>query len=225
MASCPSLQVERRLWESGKRRVVGVDEAGLGPLAGPVVAAAFRLRPGSQMIDGVRDSKSLSSRQRERLFREIMQQAVAVGVGAASVKEIEQMNILNASRLAMCRAIARAGPHDHLLVDGRDFASSSFGPHTAIVGGDVSCYSIACASIVAKVVRDRLMRKLAAFYPMYGWHRNMGYGTAEHLAALRRFGPSPFHRRGYAPIRGLLGLAAPPSGQAAQPKDLQLFRG
>ncbi|MBI4642001.1 MAG: ribonuclease HII [Candidatus Tectomicrobia bacterium] len=207
MIPVPSLQRERTLWERGQLRIVGVDEVGVGSLAGPVVAAAVHIPTHCQIITGVRDSKTLSAFQRERLFAEITRQAVAVGIGAASVNEIEQMNILNATYLAMQRALARLGRYDHALIDGRKVTNIDLGPHTAIVDGDASSYAIACASIVAKVMRDRLMKKLALRFPVYSWERNAGYATREHLAALRRFGVTPFHRRSYAPVQAVLSQA------------------
>lgn len=204
MVMIPSLDRERDLWQRGKPRVAGLDEAGLGPLVGPVVAAACVIPAGCERIEGVRDSKTLSSAQRERLYGEILRQAVAVGVGAASVREIETINVLAASRLAMVRALSRVGSCDHVLLDGREFRDPDLGPHTAIIDGDALCYSIACASIVAKVTRDRLMRKLSSLYPDYGWDHNAGYGSPSHLAALRRLGPTPFHRRTFAPVRALI---------------------
>lgn len=197
----PDLDVERSLWERGRLRVAGVDEAGVGPLAGPVVAAAVLLPPRCEAVEGVRDSKLLSREARERLFEAVVGQAIAVGVGAASVREIERLNVLRAAHLAMARALARVGERDYALVDGKPVKDVDLGPHTTIVDGDALCYSIACASIVAKVFRDRLMWRLAARYPAYGWERNVGYGTAEHLRALRAFGPTPHHRRTYAPVR------------------------
>jgi ribonuclease HII len=131
---------------------------------------------------------------------------VAIGVGAASVAEIDRLNIYHATHLAMRRAIARLGGHDHVLVDGLPIAGfeADVGPYDAIVDGDASVYSIACASVVAKVVRDRLMARLSVRYPGYGWEHNAGYATAEHRAALRALGVTPFHRRSFAPIREAL---------------------
>jgi ribonuclease HII len=205
MPLLPTLQVEQSLWEGGQQRVVGVDEAGLGSLCGPVVAAAVLLPLNCVMIQGVRDSKTLSARQRDRLFQKIFQQAIGVGIGAASVAEIDQLNVLQASYLAMERALSRIDPYDHALIDGREIKKFAFVPHTAIVDGDASSYAIACASIIAKVRRDRFIKKLAARHPEYGWDRNAGYGTKEHLEALQRFGVTPFHRCSYAPIRKALG--------------------
>lgn len=206
-SSRPSLEFERALWRRGLVRVVGVDEAGMGSLCGPVVAAAVCIAVDCQVIDGVRDSKTLSSAQRESLLAEILREAVGIGIGAASVDEIERLNVRAASHLAMKRALARLGRFDHALIDGRPIRGIDLGPHTTIVDGDARSYAIACASIVAKVTRDRLMKKLAGRHPAFGWDHNAGYGTDEHLAALDRFGPTPYHRRGYAPVRARLGYS------------------
>jgi ribonuclease HII len=206
MPVTPSTRPERRLWHDGLVRVVGVDEVGVAPTSGAVVAAAVVMKPYCRPIPGVRDSKTLSALQRERLAPAIRRRALAVGVGAASVAEIDRMNIYHATHLAMRRAIARIGAHDHVLVDGLRIAEfeSHVGPYTAIVDGDARCYSIACASIVAKVVRDRMMAKLAARYPWYGWDRNAGYATREHRAAIREHGLSPFHRRSFPALQALV---------------------
>ena len=163
----PTLRHERRLWNEGLVRVVGVDEVGVAPTCGAVVAAAVIMQPGCHRIPGVRDSKTLSMAQRERLAPIIRQRAVAIGVGAASVREIDQLNIYHATHLAMRRAIARLGGHEHVLVDGNRIAGfeAQVGPYTNIVDGDAKVYSIACASVVAKVVRDRMMAKLGGPLP------------------------------------------------------------
>jgi ribonuclease HII len=205
----PDLAAEQQHWSAGRTRVAGVDAVGLGCLCGPVVAAAVILSPDSAMIEGVRDSKMLSAAQRERLIDDIVAQALVVGVGAASVAEIERINVRNAEILAFRRALARLGSYDHALVDGRPHKNIDFGPYTAIVDGDASSYSIACASIIAKVIRDRLMRRLSARYPSYGWEHNVGYSTRQHLDAIAEQGPTPFHRRTYAPIRSVLQPALP----------------
>jgi ribonuclease HII len=197
----PTLAREWALWRGGARRVAGVDEVGMACLAGPVVAAALVVRPYCRKIAGVRDSKTLSLPQRERLYGQILAKAAAVGVGAASVREINELNILRASHLAMLRALRRVRPYDHALIDGREIKELDLGPHTAIVDGDALSYAIASASIVAKVTRDRLMSKLASRYPGYGWEHNVGYATSHHLAGLREHGLTPFHRTGYAPVR------------------------
>src|SRR5829696_10114649 len=154
----PTLRWERPLWRAGAGRVVGVDEVGVAPTSGAVVAAAVIMPPNCHRIPGVRDSKTLSAAQRERLAPVIRRRAVAVGVGAASVREIDRINIYHATHLAMRRAIARLGGHEHVLVDGNRIRGfeEHVGPYTAIVDGDAICYTIACASVVAKSVRDRL---------------------------------------------------------------------
>jgi len=200
----PTLAHEWALWRDGARRVAGVDEVGMACLAGPVVAAALVVRPYCRKIPGVRDSKTLSLQQRERLYGQILTKAVAVGVGAASVREINEINILRASHLAMQRALRRVSPYDHALIDGREIRELDLGPHTAIVDGDALSYAIASASIVAKVTRDRLMNKLASRYPGYGWEHNVGYATRSHLQGLRDRGLTPFHRTAYAPVKAFL---------------------
>ncbi len=203
----PSLTVEESLWARGLVRIAGVDEAGVGPICGPVVAAAVVIRPSWPPLADVRDSKMLTASQRERLDAAIRREALAVGLGAASVREIEVLNVRRASHLAMWRALRRVGTYDHALVDGQPVRSVDLGPHTTIIDGDAKSYAIACASIVAKVARDRLMARLARRYPAYGWDQNRGYGTPRHLAVLRAKGPTPYHRPGFAPVREFLGEA------------------
>ncbi|MFL5643371.1 MAG: ribonuclease HII [Chloroflexota bacterium] len=219
----PTLRHERRLWNEGLVRVVGVDEVGVAPTCGAVVAAAVIMRPGCHRIPGVRDSKTLSAGQRDRLAPIIRSRAVAVGVGAASVREIDQLNIYHATHLAMRRAIAKVGGHEHVLVDGNRIAGfeAAVGPYTNIVDGDARVYSIACASVVAKVVRDRMMALLAARYPGYGWEHNQGYATRDHRDAIRALGLTPFHRRSFLALQRTLAgdqldfdLLADPSASA-----------
>lgn len=182
----------------GCLRVCGVDEVGRGPWAGPVVAAAVVLDRGWD-ADGVDDSKRLTAAARTRLRREIEAHA-EVGTGQASVYEIDRMNILNAALLAMRRAVAAlARVPECALVDGNRLPDLPC-PATAVTRGDARSLSIAAASIVAKVERDRLMAGLAVDFPGYGWERNAGYGTPEHAAALERLGVSPHHRRSFAPV-------------------------
>jgi ribonuclease HII len=204
--SQPHLRVEYALWRQGQRLVVGVDEVGTGALCAPVVAAAVLVRPHTRKIVGVRDSKTLSLRQRERLVDEIKLRSLAWGVGAASVAEIEQLNVRNATHLAMRRALRHLPAYDHVLVDGQKIAGMEehIGPCTSIVKGDASSYAIACASVIAKVTRDRLMVRLALRYPGYGWEHNAGYATRDHVAGLRELGLTPFHRRTYQRIRAIL---------------------
>ena len=205
----PTLRHERRLWNEGLTRVVGVDEVGVAPTCGAVVAAAVIMRPGCHRIPGVRDSKTLSMAQRERLAPLIRKRAIAVGVGAASVREIDQLNIYHATHLAMRRAIARVGGHEHVIVDGNRIVGfeAQVGPYSNVVDGDAKVYSIACASIVAKVVRDRMMARLGQAYPAYGFASNAGYSTKAHLTVIASEGPCPFHRLSFSPLRqGLLDL-------------------
>jgi len=180
--------------------LAGVDEVGRGPLAGPVIAAAVILDP-SRPITGLRDSKKLTAARRAELAEIIEAQALAVGVGRAEVAEIDLLNILRASLLAMERAVANlAVQPDVVYVDGNITPTLAM-PAVAIVGGDDRVASISAASIVAKVIRDREMDRAAAHYPIYGFERHKGYATAAHLEALERFGPSPLHRMSFAPIR------------------------
>lgn len=197
----PTLDFERDLWKKGCAHVAGVDEVGLGCLAGPIVAAAVLLPMDLVPISGIRDSKKLSEFQRNSLYGQIQKQAITIGVGMASVAEIEEINVLQASYRAMQRAIGRTQPLDHALVDGRKIKVDFGVPITTIIKGDSLSYSIACASIVAKVRRDRFMTRLADRYPGYGWERNRGYGTAQHLSALKSLGITPWHRKTYAPVR------------------------
>ena len=174
--------------------VAGVDEVGRGPLAGPVVAAAVVLPEGVE-IEGATDSKALGPVEREKLSALILAHAQAVTLGAASVREIDRANILVATGWAMNRALDRLPlKPDHVVVDGLPMKALRW-KHKAVVGGDALVHSVACASIVAKVCRDRLMAKLAVRYPGYGWDHNMGYGTEEHRQALEQLGATPHHRR------------------------------
>jgi ribonuclease HII len=185
------------------RWVAGVDEAGRGPLAGPVVAAAVILDP-AHPIAGLADSKALSPRRRERLAAEIRACALAWGVGRAEVAEIDQLNILQATLLAMRRAVAALDPApDHVLVDGNRCPAFACAAE-AVIGGDRSVAAISAASIVAKVHRDALMVELDQAFPAYGFAVHKGYPTAEHLRALQAWGPCPAHRRSFAPVRRLL---------------------
>ena len=171
-------------------------------LAGPVVAAAVIMPHAASFIAGVRDSKLVPTRQeRECLAREIRAVALAVGVGRASVREIDRLNILRATHLAMQRALVLVLPYDHALIDGNPIRGLELGSHTEIVDGDAKIYAIACASIVAKATRDRLMVRLAASHPGYGWERNVGYPTPEHRDALRHLGVTSHHRRDFGTVR------------------------
>ncbi|MGR3467021.1 MAG: ribonuclease HII [Shimia sp.] len=182
--------------------VAGVDEAGRGPLAGPVVAAAVILDP-ARMPEGLNDSKVLSAARRTRLC-DLLEAQARVGVGVASVEEIDRLNILRASHLAMERALAEIGAVDHALIDGNMIPRGLVCPASAVVKGDARSLSIAAASIVAKVRRDRVMDDLARAYPGYGWDTNRGYPSKAHLAALQHLGATPHHRRSFAPVRKIL---------------------
>ena len=201
----PSTRVERAHWTDGRAMIVGADAVGVACLSGPVLAAAVAMPPFARRIPGVRDSKMLSRGQRERLFPLIMRRALAVGIGAASVAEIDRINIYHATNLAMRRAICRIEARDHVLIDGLRVhrLEDHVGPYTAIVRGDAKCYSIAAASIVAKVIRDRLMDRLAARHPHYGWEHNAGYATATHRRGIEEHGITPFHRRSFARVRAV----------------------
>ena len=191
---------ERRFWKEGFSTVAGVDEAGRGPLAGPVVAAAVILSP-NIFIHGLDDSKRLSSRRREELFSLIKQQAKAVGVGTVSQSTIDRINILQATFLAMRMAVAKLRPSpEYLLVDGLIIPDIDVS-QLPIVKGDRLSISIAAASIVAKVIRDRIMVKEDERLPQYGFARHKGYATKRHLEALARHGVSPLHRCSFRPVR------------------------
>jgi ribonuclease HII len=196
--------IEKMLRERYGEMLAGVDEVGRGPLAGPVVACAVIMPPNIPAIRGVDDSKALPAPVRERLADRILDRAVAVSLGAASVREIDRYNIYRASVLAIRRALdkLRVTPQ-HVVIDGNRIAHFTY-KHTAVVGGDARCYSVACASIVAKVTRDRLMLRLARRYPTFGWDHNCGYATQEHVAALEATTPTVHHRRSFIRVRQLL---------------------
>lgn len=204
------LRFEQEAWAGGFWRVAGVDEAGRGPLAGPVVAAAivfekdFLEAEARQSLAGIDDSKKLPASRREFFFARLSACPQArIGVASASVEEIDALNILRATHLAMARALQQLAPlPEFALVDGLPVKGLPV-PHRAIVGGDAASLSIAAASILAKVTRDRLMVELAAQFPAYGFDRHKGYGTKAHLDALRRHGPCPAHRRSFAPVAQL----------------------
>jgi ribonuclease HII len=212
-----SFEFERALWQQGVLRVAGVDEAGRGPLAGPVVAAAAILPPrwadGLPVeLNGLNDSKQLTEAQRERFFEFLTTCGeVEFAVAQADAAEIDAINILQATHRAMNEALAQLRPlPPHALVDGRPVKSLRV-PQTALVKGDARSFSIAAASVLAKVTRDRLMRAYHARFPEYGFDAHKGYGTAQHLAAIAKFGACPIHRQTFAPLK------------LALPEDLKLF--
>lgn len=197
------LEFERPLWDSGARAVAGLDEAGSGPLAGPVVAACVVLDPDrTDIMLGVDDSKKLTAGEREALAIVIRSNARAWAVASASVEEIDRINILQAGLLAMRRALEtvclKLGAVDHLLIDARKLESPY--PQTPIVKGDSKSLSIAAASVLAKVDRDQTMNQAAALYPQYGFDKHKGYATEDHIAAVRTHGVTPLHRRSFEPI-------------------------
>jgi len=202
------LRAERRHWQDGRARVAGLDEAGRGPLAGPVVAAAvildarFAEAELERELGLLTDSKKLSETRRES-FSELLQNSsfVEIGVGFSEVEEIEELNILNATHLAMARAVRDLSAlPDHILVDGLPVGGLPC-PSTPIVGGDARSLSIAAASVVAKVVRDHCMQEVDRLYPQYGFARHKGYGSRVHIQALFEHGPCPIHRRTFRPVR------------------------
>ena len=191
-----TLEHERELWRCGKSLVAGVDEAGRGPLAGPVVAAAVVFKS-EFFIPEVNDSKVIPYDARESLYTQIMRDALAVGVGVIDQNTIDEINILNATYKAMHAAIARLAPRpDHLLIDGNRFNGDEI-PFTTIIDGDALCFSIAAASIIAKVTRDRIMTEYDAKFPGYGFAKHKGYGTKEHREAIFRLGYCEIHRRSF----------------------------
>ncbi len=202
------LRLERDLWKSGLVQVAGVDEAGIGPLAGPVVAAAVVFPPRTRIL-GIDDSKKLTPELREQLVPQVREKAVAVGIGVASVEEIDQINIYQAGLLAMRRAVEDLGlAPEFVLTDARIIPGLSF-PQNGIKGGDACCFSIAAASIIAKTHRDQLMESFDRAYPQYGFARHKGYSTPEHQRALQQFGPSALHRRSFLYVDEVCGKCSP----------------
>ena len=196
--------IERDLRAVNGPLLAGVDEVGRGPIAGPVVACAVIMPADARAIAGVDDSKRLTHAQRVRLAGKIRERAVAFAIGAASVRDIERINIYQASALAMQRALARLKvTPDHVVIDGRPMRTLAI-PHTAVVRGDARCFSIACASILAKVTRDLLMTRLGVRYPHYIWDHNAGYTTREHVAGLAAHGITPHHRKSFCRISDLI---------------------
>lgn len=203
---CPTFAEERRLAQQGYRFIAGIDEAGRGPLAGPVIAAAVILPLDMDVpwLPMVRDSKQLTARRREQFYGLIGSSAVAIGIGSAPHRIIDAVGIASATKLAMCLAVAHLHqPPDSLLIDFVRLPELSL-PQRSITRGDTISMSIACASIIAKVTRDRLMVEMDRVHPGYGFASHKGYATREHLECLRRLGACPIHRRCFSPVREVL---------------------
>jgi ribonuclease HII len=199
----PDFEFERAALRSGYLRIAGVDEVGRGPLAGPVTAAAVVLDP-ARIPEGLNDSKKLSKRARQRLYDEIILVA-DVSIAHASVEEIDEINILRASHLAMMRALAGLKkPADYALIDGNMLPRDLVLPAETIIKGDARSQSISAASIMAKICRDCVMLSLAQQHPGYGWETNMGYGSKSHMSALQNLGPTAHHRRSFKPVHKML---------------------
>ena len=199
-ADVPDFSYEEKYKEQGLRHIIGIDEAGRGPLAGPVVAAAVIL-PSENTLAGLNDSKKLTAKKREQIYEEIMgNPAVLHAVGIVEPAEIDELNILRATHLAMRKAAEGLQiVVDICLIDGLPVKNFPY-PQEAIVKGDGKCLSIAAASIVAKVTRDRIMKEYSLLYPEYGFEKHSGYGTKAHMEALNKYGPTPIHRRSFAPV-------------------------
>ena len=188
-------EIEEEIYDSGIETICGIDEAGRGPLAGPVVVAAV-IMPRYSMIEGVNDSKKVSEKKRETLYEQIINEAITYGVGIIDQKEIDQINILNATKKGLTTAIKELKIRpDRIIVDALEHIDTCNIPYTSIIKGDAKCYSIAAASIIAKVTRDRRMRQWDEIYPQYGFPKHKGYGTAAHIAAIKEYGICPLHRK------------------------------
>lgn len=187
-------EIEEEIYDSGIECICGIDEAGRGPLAGPVVIAAA-VMPRYSMIEGVNDSKKVSEKKREALYETITKEAIAYGVGIIDQKEIDRINILNATKEGLTMAVKELIVRpDLIIVDALNNIDTDGIPYRSVIKGDAKCYSIACASIIAKVTRDRIMRQWDEIYPQYGFKKHKGYGTAAHIAAIKEYGLSPLHR-------------------------------
>lgn len=190
-------QIEEEIYNSGTKCICGIDEAGRGPLAGPVVVAAA-IMPRYSMIEGVNDSKKVSEKKREELYEIITNEAIAYGVGIIDQKEIDRINILNATKEGLTMAIKELSVRpDLIIVDALTKIDTDGIAYRSIVKGDAKCYSISVASIIAKVTRDRIMRQWNEIYPVYDFEKNKGYGTAEHIKALKDYGPCQIHRKSF----------------------------
>jgi ribonuclease HII len=209
----PNLDEEDKLKSQGYELIAGIDEVGRGALAGPVVASAVILPHPANLpwFELVRDSKELNSRKREALFDLISKEAIAVGIGIVPPQVIDSVNILKATRLAMMQAVEKLPKQPTFLLIDRITLSQCPIPQRGITRGDKLCLSIACASIIAKVTRDRMMTELDIMYPGYGFAQHKGYGTRKHVSCLQKLGPSPIHRLYFAPVRNAIASQNPPS--------------
>ncbi len=190
-------EIEKGFFNRGIHFIAGIDEAGRGPLAGPVVVASVILDPNS-MIEGINDSKKISENKREKLYDIITKEAISYGVGIVTQDEIDEINILQATKKGLTMAIQQMETKPNLiLVDALNGIDTLGIPYQSIIKGDAKCYSISAASIIAKVTRDRIMREWDKVYPEYGFASHKGYGTAKHIAAIKEYGPCPLHRRSF----------------------------
>ena len=196
-------EIEENLYEQGCNSICGIDEAGRGPLAGPVVVAAV-IMPRNSMIEGVNDSKKVSEKKREVLYEQILQEAISYGIGIIDQKEIDNINILNATKIGLTTAVqALTVKPDRIIVDALEHIDTCHIPYTSIIKGDAKCYSIAAASIIAKVTRDRIMRQWDEIYPKYGFAKHKGYGTKAHIEAIKEYGLTPIHRLSF--VKNIIG--------------------
>jgi len=188
---------ENELRKKGFKYICGIDEAGRGPLAGPVVVASV-IMPADSMIEGVNDSKKISEKKREKIYDQILEEAISYGVAIIGQDEIDEINILNATKKALTVSLQELSQRpDLILVDALNGIDTMGIPYDSIIKGDAKCYSIAAASIIAKVTRDRIMREWDSIYPEYGFEKHKGYGTAAHIAAIKEYGLCPIHRRSF----------------------------
>ncbi|MCK9368475.1 ribonuclease HII [Candidatus Dojkabacteria bacterium] len=204
----PDIKLEVKLWKEGFSNVVGIDEAGRGPLAGPVSAGAVLINSADQVVQGVRDSKKMSEKQREEVFEKIKEVSTAWGVGLASSEEIDRFGIQKSVRIAMERALnevkKKVPKIDYLIVDGKNVSKIPGFKMEKITKGDMYHYSISAASVLAKVTRDRIMKEMSIKYPHYGFEKHVGYGTKLHMEMLCKYGPCRMHRRSFKPVGELI---------------------
>ena len=190
-------EIEKNIYNTGVEYICGIDEAGRGPLAGPVVVASC-IMPQNSMIEGVNDSKKISEKKRERVFEEVIKEALSYGVGIIDESTIDDINILEATKVGLTNSIKELKIRPNIiLVDALKNIDTLGIPYRSIIKGDATCYNIAAASIIAKVTRDRIMLEYDKVYPEYGFAKHKGYGTAEHIAAIKKYGLCPIHRRSF----------------------------